>query len=146
MAVALLAGSFTLTSADAARDDSFRVTAVSYQFREVDAKPKGESIGDYFVFSDNLFKHKRRIGQLDGQCTVTRLDRKANSFTQQCLVTATLPRGHLTVQGVITFTDPEQDTFTLAVTGGTGAYAGAGGEVHVTFVSDTVTKIHVVLN
>jgi hypothetical protein len=41
---------------------------------------------------------------------------------------------------------PEQDTFTLAVTGGTGAYAGAGGEVHVTFVSDRVAKYHVVLS
>jgi len=146
MAVALLAGSLTLSSASASSDDSFRLTAISKQFKNIDVPPRGESLGDSFVFNDALYAKKRLVGQLNGTCTLTRLDPKANEGVQQCLVTASLPDGDITTQGVIRFSGEEPSGFTTAVTGGTGDYAGAGGEVHVRFVSDKVTRLAVVLD
>ena len=150
LAFALLLSSFTLTSASADRDDDknhgdLRLTAISTDHNaDIDVGDEGESLGDYFVFSDDLFMKGRMVGTLEGQCTVTRIDEEARAFHQQCLVTAVLPKGQITVQGAVVFEeDSGEDRFTLAVTGGTGRYSGAGGEVHVRFVSDTKAQIQV---
>jgi hypothetical protein len=143
---ALLLGGFTQTaaSADNGDGDDFRLVAISNQFENVDVGAEGESVGDYFVFSDDLYKHGHLVGTLEGQCTVTRIDEEAGAFHQQCLVTAVLPKGQLTVQGAIVFdADSPEDRVTLAITGGTGRFADAAGQVHVRFVSDTKTRIHV---
>jgi hypothetical protein len=55
------------------------------------------------------------------------------------VATASLPQGQITVQGLIDFTDP--GPFTLAITGGTGAYRTARGEVEVTEESPEVDRI-----
>lgn len=146
LAGALLLGSFALTTASANDNDSadFRLRAVSNQFANIDVGAEGESIGDYFVFSDDLYKQGRLVGTLEGQCTATRIDEEAGAFHQQCLVTAILPEGQLTVQGAIVFEqDAETDRATLAITGGTGRYDTAAGQVHVRFVSDTEARIRV---
>jgi hypothetical protein len=54
------------------------------------------------------------------------------------VVSAQLPDGQITVQGLVTFTG---EPFTLAVTGGTGPYREAAGEVQVTEVSETESLI-----
>ena len=57
LAVALLFGSFMLTSANAHNNDddnggeSFKITTISKQFKDIDLPPKGESLGDQIVFS-----------------------------------------------------------------------------------------------
>ena len=148
MAVAFLAGSLTLTSAAASDSGTIRLVSVNDQSKEIDLGDKGPSLGDLFVFHDNLYFHQRRVGDLNGQCTATQLTGTGNSASgsQQCLVTASLPNGDITVQGVIRFGPNESDHATLAVTGGTGRYSGVGGEVHATFVSDTKTLIELDLN
>lgn len=146
LAGALLLGSFALTTASAADKDraDFWLRAVSNQFENIDVGTEGESLGDYFVFSDDLYRQGRLVGTLEGQCTVTRIDEEAGAFHQQCLVTALLPEGQLTVQGAIVFeAESDVDRFTLAITGGTGRYDDAAGQVHVRFVSDTETRIRV---
>jgi hypothetical protein len=58
-------------------------------------------------------------------------------MTSQCLVTSILPRGQITIQGAVT--GPEQGAgppFYNAVTGGTGAYRTARGEVRISTISD----------
>lgn len=145
LAAAVLAGSFTLT-ANASSDSTLELTAVSKQFKEIDVGREGISIGDYIVFSDNLFQDEQKVGRLDGTCTFTRVHLKAGTVSQQCLVTATLPDGTVGTQGVIHVAGEDVSGFTTGITGGTGAYAGADGEVHVRFVSDTVTELEVVLN
>jgi hypothetical protein len=152
LAVALLFGSFMLTSANAHNNDddnggeSFKITTVAKQFKDIDLPPKGESLGDQIVFSDDVYYGGKVVGSLDGFCTLTRLDPKANEGHQQCLVTVSLPKGTLASQGVIVFRGEEVSGFTIAITGGTGRYSDAGGEAHVEFVSDTRTNIHVVLD
>ena len=143
LAFALLVSSFTLTSTTASGDDSFRVTAVSNQSEEIDLGATGESLGDQIVFSDDVYKHGRLIGSLDGVCTTTRVDTEA--FHLHCVVTLTLPKGQLALQDTIRFDEDFDDRFTIAITGGTGRYDASAGEAHVRFVSDTETKIKVEL-
>ena len=55
----------------------------------------------------------------------------------QCVVTARLGRDQLTVQGLAF----DQPTSVFAITGGTGRWRNAGGQVVVRSVSDTVNKL-----
>jgi hypothetical protein len=50
----------------------------------------------------------------------------------QCLVTLRLPEGQITLQGLIDFSAQAGPSFTVAVTGGTGAYRTAHGQATVT--------------
>ena len=143
LAVAVLAGSLTLTSANAS-SDSFRLISVTKQTKDVDVGPKGPSLGDFFVFSDNVYEDKRRVGTLDGVCHVTRLTGKTGR--QQCVATRKLRDGLLTAQTAFAFDPKGPLEVTLAITGGTGRYSDAGGEAHVKFLSDTRARIDVVLN
>lgn len=151
VAIAFLAGSVTLTSASAhddGHDDGrhdgrhgLRLIAETDQFQEIDNAPTGPSLGDAYAFHDRVFFRHREVGALNGSCVVTYLVNE-NTGTSQCVVTLSLPRGTMTTQGVLGFAD---DSFTTAITGGTGKYVGADGQAHVRFVSETRTKIRVML-
>lgn len=147
LAVALLLGSFTLTSASASDDhgDTIRLMAESVSATEVDLGEAGFSTGDQLVFSDDLFWRGELVGSLDGVCTVTRLDEAAETETDLCVVTATLPKGQISVQGAIMFDADFDGRLKLGITGGTGRYDDAAGEVKVQFLSETETKIKVEL-
>lgn len=153
IAVGFVLGSLSLGAATASNTqrnddngDTIRVTAVSDQSEEIDARPKGLSVGDYIAFSDDLYEGKKKdgdtVGQLDGVCHVTNVD--GDDYRALCSVTATLDdEGTITHQGVV---ESSEDEATLAVTGGTGDYTGASGETEVRFVSDTRAKIKVELD
>ncbi len=140
LASALLVVGLTYASASASGGESFRVTAVAKQFKEVDVAPKGTNIGDYYVFSEDVYRGGRSVGELNGVCTYTRIDPKANQGSQQCLATVSLPRGDLMLQGVIRFSGVQVRRFTAAVTGGTGHFTGLSGKAVVTLVSGTRWK------
>ena len=59
----------------------------------------------------------------------------------QCQVTAYLSEGQITFQGLIVESGETRREFMLAVTGGTGQYEGASGEVHVIEKSETQARI-----
>ena len=147
VAIAFLTGSLTLTSASAhddGRDDRWhglRLIAKSDQSQEIDNAPAGPSVGDGYAFHDRVFRRHREVGALDGSCVVTYLVDESTG-TSHCVVTLSLPRGTMTTQGVLGFSD---DSFTTAITGGTGKYVGAEGQAHVRFVSETRAKIRVML-
>lgn len=118
--------------------------SVSDQYKQVDVGPKGDSLGDQMVFSDKLYEDSgsNQIGTLDGFCVLTHVNKEKKAITQECVITLTLPKGHLTGQGVIRFSAATaHDSFPIAITGGTSNYDHASGEAHVTFLSDTRTKI-----
>ena len=56
------------------------------------------------------------------------------AFTIQCVTTLSLPRGLVTIHGLVTFTE-EATPFTFAITGGTGAYKTAHGQIRINIVS-----------
>ncbi len=145
IAVAFLAGSLTLTSANATSSrDTIRLVSISQQFEEIDLGDAGDSLGDQLVFNDKVFANRHPVGVLNGVCTVTQLS--GSWGTSQCLVTFSTRHGDITVQGVTRFSEKSSPDATLAVTGGTGRFRGASGEVHVHFVSETRTDLELVLD
>jgi hypothetical protein len=76
---ALLAATLSFASFASARTDNVTVlhlTAVEVEGQFVDIAPTGgpPSLGDSFVFSDNLFRDGRRVGFDGGACTFVRVE------------------------------------------------------------------------
>jgi len=153
LALVLLGGSFATASAatttgssDAGRVTTIRFIARTIDSAQLDLGAHGLSLGDQAIFTDELFQDGRRLGEGHGVCTITRITGTAPSrtLTNECLITGILPRGQITIQGAFAF--PEQGMaplHSLAVTGGTGAYRTARGEVGVRQVSSTENDITV---
>ena len=90
------------------------------------------SVGDVFAFSSPVFDQSRatRLGTVSVQCTVTKPGTEARSESI-CVGAFQLK------DGTIALTAPlkgEPRTITVAITGGTGAYAGARGTLQTTNV------------
>jgi len=66
-----------------------RLLAVIAEGQEqfLDLGPQGDSVGDQFVFSDNLFRNGKEVGISGVHCTTVRLEPDV-SATQQCVATS----------------------------------------------------------
>ena len=103
--------------------------------REVtDVQAVNPSQGDQTSFGDRLLRRGQVVGYQGGVCTITRFDPAATDPPRllTCHIGYELPGGQVTAQGTTT-PDPVKR---LAITGGTGRYAGAAGEVTVTEFGD----------
>jgi hypothetical protein len=95
--------------------------------RSIDLPPKGESVGDRFAFATTLRSGSALAGRMEGDCEA--IDAKFQGL--QCTLTAVLTDGTITLQGASLdkrlpgASTPEAEAY--AITGGTGAYAGASG-------------------
>jgi hypothetical protein len=95
--------------------------------RAIDAPPRGDSVGDRFVFASSLRSSGKLAGRMEGDCLAVDLRFEG----MQCTLTAVLADGSITLQGasltkhIPGATAPSQDVY--AITGGTGAYVGAAG-------------------
>jgi hypothetical protein len=105
--------------------------------------PDPESpLGNEFVFAHDLFRGGDKVGALGGTGTVVRSDHRGGTLTLQLVVTAALPGGQITTQGLATFSEEGGDeAFRLAITGGTGRYRTAHGEVTVAEQSATQDRV-----
>jgi hypothetical protein len=102
-------------------------------FGLVDNPPRGPrpnrpkvSPGDFFAFSSPVADPTgKRVGRLDVQCVITagKVFRRAR---QTCHGAFSLPGGQITLQASVV---GEAKTVVAAVTGGTGTYNGARGEL-----------------
>jgi hypothetical protein len=91
------------------------------------------SQGDQFVFTNNLLRGGTKIGTDGGLCVVTRLT-AAGAATFKCVGSNALPGGQITVQGLVTYGPGEEikeDPYFFAITGGTGRYKTADGQVRI---------------
>jgi allene oxide cyclase len=97
------------------------VIAREVDFTIIDVAPQGDSPGDSIAFTDDLFDQAgRRIGRDEARCTIM--------FRGDVLCDASFViagRGQLLVHGV---------GLTFAVTGGTGEFKKARGQLHETFL------------
>jgi allene oxide cyclase len=97
------------------------VIAREVAFAIIDVGPRGDSPGDTIVFTDDLFDQAgRRIGRDQAHCTIM--------FRGDVLCDASFViagRGQLLIHGV---------GLTFAVTGGTGEFKKARGQMHETFL------------
>lgn len=115
-----------------------RVIATQNQFQVVDVAPTGPSLGDELVFSETLSRHGREVGVSGVVCTATEVTPPYEVTTYHCVATLSLRRGQITLQGLVEIQGTgDMGPFTVAITGGTGAYRGAGGEARIREVSDT---------
>jgi hypothetical protein len=85
-----------------------------------DTGPKGDSLGDVLAFANPIFDKadKKQVGSDNGTCVRTAVGR-----AYDCQWSVGLKGGQIMVQGP--FYDAKDSR--LAITGGTGAYAGASG-------------------
>jgi hypothetical protein len=126
------------------RGDGKKVEVLHLVSRTVQESPEGTeppAVGTQFAFSDDLFHGDRKVGMLGGTGTFVRLN-DDGSVVVQLLVTAQLRKGQLASQGLATFSEEGGGQFQLAITGGTGAYRTAHGEV---FVTETANEDEVLL-
>src|SRR4051794_16766923 len=103
-----------------------RFTVVEHAISDTtaDTGPAGDSVGDVLAFANPVFdaSNTRQVGTDNGSCI-----RTAVGASYECSWTTSLPGGSIVVSG------PFQDAgdSTLAVTGGTGKYRGASGEMRL---------------
>ena len=88
----------------------------------IDNPPEGDSAGDLLTFANQIYdsENATAVGSNNGLCI-----RTAVGAAWECFWTLTLKDGSITVEGP--FYDGKDST--LAVTGGTGEYSGARGEM-----------------
>lgn len=107
---------------------------------ELDLGARGRSVGDQFIFSGNLFSTGRQphrvVGRVGGFCVITDLERNAG----QCSMTAVLAGGQLTVQGELAGI-PTPKPGTIAITGGTGEFRNAQGQMALKFLTPPVWEL-----
>jgi allene oxide cyclase-like protein len=124
--VALAVGAVTPASGSSAGNQTIRVTAVFTEFDpNIDVGAPGFSLGDEVVFSGDLVQGGQQIGRVGVVCTFVSTANTAR-VEAQCPATATLSDGQITIQGVIV---NRSLNFTLPITGGSGAYDKARGQV-----------------
>jgi hypothetical protein len=127
--VALAVGVVTPAFGSGDRDHTIRVVSTATEQEFVDLGAKGFSLGDEFIFSANLHQHGKEVGHDGVVCTFTSADREE----AECVATAWFSGGQITVQGLVA----GESEFVLPVTGGSGKYEGAEGEIHIKEVSET---------
>ena len=94
----------------------------------IDLGASGPSIGDRLTFSNPIFDTAdQRVGRDVAECVITRIDPTEPAARQQivqCTISVQFADGQITVQGMAQGTENY-----FAITGGTGAYRLARGEV-----------------
>jgi hypothetical protein len=145
-AIVVAAGSVGLASARSSDGGSrtFTVFSETVQFAAIDLGDSGTSLGDQFVFSDDLLTEKGgdKVGFDGGVCTLVRRDEASRTDTVQCAVTFSFEGGQIATQALLTLHDGHfSGTEVGPVTGGSGEFRGASGEVAVEFFSDIEANI-----
>jgi hypothetical protein len=108
---------------------------------DVDNPPAGFSQGDEFASHTPLYMRGKQVGTGEIHGVVTFVNEKTHEANFQFVFTSILRGGQITATGAATFGE-QTSGFDAAVTGGTGAYQTVeAGEVHVQFISETVTKV-----
>ncbi|MFD4402969.1 hypothetical protein ACFWPH_09405 [Nocardia sp. NPDC058499] len=104
------------------RVEIIEAAALTDQLASPDLGEPGPSLGDMAVYSGSIQQDGRRIGDGGGSCQTIHIE--GAEITMQCVLTAQLERGSLTMQAVWVQGASPLD---LAITGGTGAYRNATG-------------------
>jgi hypothetical protein len=90
--------------------------------------------GDEFIFSANLRHAGHKVGTLDAMCTLMLHGKLL------CQGTFKLLGGTITGTALLPANEPNGSTDHIAITGGTGTFRGASGEIESTSISDNVSR------
>ena len=132
--LALIAAVAALSASGKATSDMSFVTH-QREFAQIDVGKKGFSVGDSFIFSEQISQGGKPVGFDHVICThAADWPRSA----EHCSGTITLGAEQLALEG-----DARRGPFTIAVVGGTGRYAGARGTADIASHGSSGTlKIH----
>jgi hypothetical protein len=119
------AGADPDTSSSKESTETLRFDVEFSPFNYLDLGAEGPSVGDETLFNDVLTRNGRNVGKQAGYCKVTALT--SDGFEVECLSTVSLPGGQITGQGLTTNAPVKR----VAVTGGTGSYSEADGEMRI---------------
>jgi hypothetical protein len=142
IALVLAGAAVTVAAASTAgtsrhRPETIRLVAKQTQATVLVLAAAGHGpLGNQFLATDEVFRQGRKVGDDASVCQVVAEPGDA-SRRFQCVATVSLPEGQLTAQGLATLTETSPQPFTLAITGGTGAYRTAHGQLQVAPVSET---------
>jgi hypothetical protein len=135
--VAAAAASSSSTAPRSGSDDRksvvLRLVATEVDSTFIDLGDPDFSQGDQFVFTNDLLRRGEKVGEDGGMCVVTRLT-AAGAATFKCVGSNALPGGQITVQGLVTYGPGEEvkeEPYFFAITGGTGRYKTARGQVKI---------------
>ena len=132
---ALTLTSLSPASAHKSKSHVFTVTTKTIDQTPIDFT-KPPKLGDSNVITEDVYRYGKQVGTSDLQCTVVRVDLAKHFFAGQCFNTTVLPEGQITAQGYVTSNELEKVPFKQAITGGTGAYKGVGGQLTVDEAGD----------
>ncbi len=110
---------------------TFRLLAVTTELQF-----QGTALGDQIVFTNKLLKGDTEVGHEGAVCTVTSVARQE----AQCVATFSLRGGQITAQALVHLGD--LTPYRVAITGGSGRYEGAEGQIEVQPVSQD-SGIHI---
>jgi Allene oxide cyclase barrel like domain len=142
IALVLAGGTVIVAAASSAgasgdRPETIRLVAKQTQAAVLVLAAAGQGpVGNQFLATDEVFWQGRKVGDDASVCQVV-AEPGHGSRRFQCVATVSLPEGQLTAQGLATVTETSPQPFTLAITGGTGAYRSAHGQLQVAAVSET---------
>ena len=138
VALGVLLSGTAVATANGKGKRTLRIVATEIQSEFLDLGTPGPSLGDEFVFSETLFRRGREVGVSGGVCTATQVVPPYDVLMFHCVATLSLRRGQITLQGLIEVQgEDDPGPFTVAITGGTGAFRGAGGQAVIRDVSPT---------
>lgn len=123
----------TSGSSDRSSGDVLRLVGKEVSSQYLDLGEADFSEGDHFVFTNDLYRGDRKVGEDGGSCVVTRLTAEG-AYTVECHGVNSLPGGLITAQGIVTYAPGEEikaEPYEFAITGGTGRYREAGGTVRI---------------
>jgi hypothetical protein len=140
VALGMLVFGATIADAHGKGKRTLRLVGTEIQSEFLDLGASGPSLGDELVFSETLSRRGHEVGESGGVCTVTQVTPPYDIITFHCVATLSLRRGQITLQGLIEVQgEDDPGPFTVAITGGTGAFSGAGGEARIRDVDETTT-------
>ncbi len=122
---------------------TFFVTTKEINFKDINVDGPGFTPGDYFLFRERVFNRAgKQIGLDNGTCQAQfPLTRQRAGFF--CEVAFTFfGRGQVMTEGRVQF-GPRTTSVPLAITGGTGHFQNARGEIHVGGEQQTRITFHV---
>jgi len=91
--------------------------------------------GNQFVSARDLYRGGHKVGKDGAACQIIDVV-GPERLRVQCVASVSLPAGQLTAHGLVVVDESDATPFTLAVTGGTGAYAGRQGQVTIQPLDD----------
>jgi hypothetical protein len=124
VSVAFVAAFLSIGHSHAAEGDKTQLVVVEHATTDatLDLGAKGDSNGDVLTFANEVFDkaNKEKVGTDNGYCVRTVVGK-----AWECIWTLSLAKGQITVEGP--FLDAGDSM--LAITGGTGEYAHAHGDM-----------------